>query len=156
MMQIFMEATIIGSLMKGWFELEMLITEAEAEAVAKVEAQTRPSTGWFELGIVLTEVVAVAEVEAQLGESFGGGLRTGALAGAVAVALTGLIGPCQPGNVPQSAALRNICHLHTKVTLKGDTRILRTHCHVPRLVVVGRKISRDRMMMSGEKHQEVD
>lgn len=65
MMQIFMEATIIGSLMKGWFELEMLITEAEAEAVAKVEAQTRPSTGWFELGIVLTEVVAVAEVEAQ-------------------------------------------------------------------------------------------
>lgn len=75
MMQIFMEATIIGSLMIGWFELEMVITEAEAGA--EVEAQTKPSTGWFELGMVLTEVVAVAKVEAQksfqVGETFGGG-----------------------------------------------------------------------------------
>lgn len=108
--------------------------------------------------MVLTEVVAVAEVEAQtsflVGETFGGGLRAEAVA--VAVALTGLIRPCQPGYVPQSAALVNICLHHTEVTLKGDSRILWTHHLVPRLVVLGRKITWDQMKMSGEKQQVVD
>lgn len=110
------------------------------------------------LEMVLTEVVAVAEVEAQtsflVGETFGGGLR--AEAEAVAVALTGLIGPRQPGYVPQSAALVNICLHHTEVTLKGDSRILWTHHLDPRLEVLGRKITWDQMMMSGEKQQVVD
>jgi len=100
--------------------------------------------------MVLTEVVAVAEVEAQtsflVGETFGGGLRAEAVA--VAVALTGLIGPRQPGYVPQSAALVNICLHHTEVNI----------ClHLdPRLEVLGRKITWDQMKMSGEKQQVVD
>jgi hypothetical protein len=39
MMRMLMGATIIGSIMKGWFELEMVTTEAE------VEAQSRSPTG---------------------------------------------------------------------------------------------------------------